>query len=407
MSMEMVAPAAVGLSEKRLARAGAVMQDYVDRGLIPGTVTLLARRGKVVHLQAQGMMDREAGKPMQTDTIFRIYSMSKPITCAAAMLLFEEGRFLLNDPVAQYLPEFAHVKVYAGCEGDRPVLVEPERPVTIHHLLTHTSGLSYGGLLGTPLEAMYRDANLLDPLIRLQAPLAELPARLAALPLVRQPGTGWHYGLSHDVIGRLIEVISGMPFDRFLAERLFGPLGMVDTGFYVPPAKIERFAAMYGPATNAGLPLLDAPEASPYTRTNYVSSGGGGMVSTAADYLRFASMLLNGGELDSTRLLSRKTVALITCNHVPSGQLSSVSAPDMLAPGYGYGLGVGVLMDPGLAGVLGSSGQYGWDGAATTQFWVDPQEQMIGIFMAQVLPWTTAPLVMHLYQTLAHQAIVD
>jgi CubicO group peptidase (beta-lactamase class C family) len=405
--MEVTRPGAAGLSEERLARVGPMLQGFIDRGQLPGAVTLLARHGKLVHLETHGMMDIEARKPMRADTIFRIYSMTKPITCAAAMLLYEEGRFLLNDPVADYLPEFANVKVYAGSHGGELVLAEPERPITIHQLLTHTSGLSYGGLPGTPLESIYMAAGLIDDLIRLQVPLAHMPARLAQLPLVRQPGTGFHYSISQDVIGRLIEVVSGMPFDRFLAERLLGPLGMDDSAFWVPPQKAERFAALYGPAKDGNLPLLDAPPASPFAQPQYVPSGGAGLLSTAADYLRFATMLLNGGELDGVRLLSRTTVDFITCNHIPAGQLSSVAGGGGLAPGYGYGLGVGVLLDPGVAGMLGSAGQYGWDGAAMTQFWVDPREEMIGVVMAQVMPWGEGPLIMHRFQVLAHQAIVD
>jgi CubicO group peptidase (beta-lactamase class C family) len=405
--MELATDGPAGLAAERLRRIDAVMQDTVDRGLTPGVVTLLARHGTIVHCHACGLMDREAGTAMQLDTICRIYSMSKPVTCTAAMMLYEEGRFLLDDPLARYIPAFENVKVYAEGHGTDLMLVEPERPVTIHHLLTHTAGISYAGLPGTPVATLYADANFLSPLIGLRYPLAELADRLAALPLVAQPGTRFHYSLAHDLLGYVIEVISGQAFDEFLAERLFGPLGMHDTGFYVPPEKTSRFAALYGPAGENGLPLLDAPSMSVFTRRNYHPSGGGGLVSTASDYARFAQMLLNGGQLEGRRLLSPRTVQFMTRNHLVPSPLALDVSPGDMRPGYGYGLGLGVLLNPGAAGILGSEGQYGWDGAATTQFWIDPCEDMLGVIMAQVLPWIAAPRIMHLFQVLAHQAIVD
>jgi CubicO group peptidase (beta-lactamase class C family) len=384
-----VAPEEVGLASSRLANMRAVMNRYVTEKKIPGAIGLIARRGKIAYQECFGMADIEAGKPMRLDTIHRIYSMSKPITSVAVMMLYEEGKFQLNDSVANYLPEFAKMQV--GVEEKDPQTGQPvlktvpaKRPITIRDLLRHTSGLTYGVFGDTLVDREYRKTKGV-----MDKDLTAFVTQLARLPLLYEPGTRWNYSLSVDVLGRLVEVLSGRSFEQFLQERIFAPLDMNDTGFYVPAGKKDRLAKLYvttkegklEPAAvcatwqecldkfpNAALSYLEPPT---------FKSGGGGLVSTAHDYLRFCQMLLNQGQYNGKRLLSRKTIQLMS-----SDNLGTI--PE-LAPGVGFGLGFAVSKAPGAAGMMGTPGEYNWGGAAGTKFWIDPQEELIGIFMIQIL----------------------
>jgi len=401
--MDTIRPEEVGLSATRLDRIAPAMQVYVDQGLPPGLITAVARRGKLVHFDCYGMRDVQAGKPMRLDTLLRIYSMTKPITAVALLMLLEGGRFLLDDPVSKYIPRFQDLKVYTGSTEAGVELADVEREITIRHLLTHTAGLSYGLFPDSPVEDLYREAGLLSSLVVLQVPLPELVRRLAELPLAHQPGTVWRYSLAYDVIGYLIGVLADLPFDVYLQEKILGPLGMADTGFYVPQDKLDRLAGLYGSWEDPSA-VADAPTvASPFADPTAHPSGGAGLVSTAADYMRFAQMLLNGGELDGTRLLGRKTVARMAMNHLPAGVL----LPQMFRNnevGAGYGLGVAVCIDAAQRPTLASTGMYGWSGAAGTQFWVDPREERVGLYLPQFFGVSG---VKHLFQNLVYQVLVD
>jgi CubicO group peptidase (beta-lactamase class C family) len=399
------------------------MQGYIDQNKLAGTIAMVARCGKVAYLEHFGMMDLEAAKPMQFDTIFRIYSMTKPIISVALMMLFEEGRFQLDDPVSKFIPEFADVKVLAaaaeeGADDKHPAdnkhpadskhpfeLTDLEREITIRHLLMHTAGLTYDFFEDSPVDAMYREAEILSPLGILQVPLPEMIQKLVKLPLTHQPGTTWRYSMATDVLGYLIEVLSGMSLDVFLEEKIFKPLGMEDTDFYVPEAKLDRFAAMYGPAENGGVELLDAPATSPYAKPTRCLSGGVGLVSTASDYIRFAQMLLDRGELDGTRLLGRKTIELMTANHLPD-ELIPIQVQPHTLHGCGFGLGFRVLVDAKRAGLLASESEFGWGGAASTSFFVDPKERLIGLLLTQLMPSRYYPIRNEL-KVLVYQALVD
>ena len=402
--MNICTPETVGLSSPRLERIRPVMQAYVDQSKLAGVITAIARRGRLAHFECFGMLDIEAGKPMQPDTIFRIYSMTKPITCAAALMLYEEGHFQLSDPVSRFIPGFKDVEVYAGETVAGFEFEELEREVTVRDLLTHTSGLVYGNPEGSPVEVMLWHANREDVVASYDLSLQEWTQGLLALPLAFQPGSRWHYGVSHDVLGRVIEVVSGLSFDAFLEDRVFAPLGMVDTGFYVPSEKINRFAANYGPGEDGGLVVIDAPATGKFSKPRRFLSGGGGLVSTTADYLRFCQMLLNGGELEGVRLLGRKTVELMTMNHLPA-ELLAMDLPNVNQDGYGYGLGVAVLIDVAQSALLGSEGLYRWGGAASTNFWIDPKEELIGLVMRQFMPSHLYPIRQE-FRVLAYQAIV-
>ena len=405
--MNAVAPEEVGVSSARLSRIGKVMQSYVDQGKLAGLTTMLARRGQIFHFECFGMMDIKADRSMQPDTIFRIHSMTKPITSVAVMMLYEHEDFQLQDPVSRFIPGFKDVRVFVNATGSGLELAKPEREVTIEDLLTHTSGLVYGDPEGSPVEAAVWEADREAEKVTPDETLEEWIQRLVRLPLAHQPGSRWHYGLSTDVLGYVVEVISGLTFDAFLEQRVFMPLGMVDTGFYVPQVKIGRLAAMYGPAEGSGLQLIDAPQTSAYSRPRRFLSGGGGLVSTASDYMRFAQMLLNGGEISGVRLLSRETVESMTMNH-----LSDELIPIQLDPltsylkGHGFGLGFAVIMDITQSGMLGSQGAFSWGGAANTFFWVDPRERLIGLIMPQFMPSGHYPIQRE-FQELCYQAIID
>ena len=383
------APEAAGLSAARLARVTSAMRADLDGGRIPGALALIARKGKLSYLETVGWADREQNKPMRPDTIFRIYSMTKPIVSAGLMMLYEEGKFSLKDPVSRYIPQLAKLQVME--EG---VLVPAKREMTIQDLLRHTAGLTYGAFSEGPVDELYKK---IQPLAA--ANLDGFIDRLAQLPLRQQPGSMWHYSVAVDVQGKLIEVLSGMKLDRFLAERIFRPLSMGDTGFTVPPAKQARFAQMYVPGKQ-GLEPAPARSSANYLKEDLdFFSGGGGLVSTAADYLAFCQMMLNGGELNGTRLLSRKTVELMTVDH-----LGGIGGRN--GTGYGFGLGFAVHTDPAGSGLNGSTGEYNWSGLAGTRFWIDPKEQLIAIYMIQVLP-PRNPDPGVLFKQLVYQSIVD
>lgn len=411
--IEIVAPEKAGFSATRLGRIGDVMRRYVDGGKLAGTVSLVSRRGQVVYFDDYGQRNLETGAEMTLDTLFRIYSMTKPITSVAALMLFEDGHYLLDDPIADYLPAFADVQVCVGMDMAGMRLARPERPPTVRDLMRHTAGLSYGWHQDTPVDQAYRDAAM----DKREFTLTEMVDRLATLPLVYHPGTAWRYSFSTDVLGRLVEVWSGESLDEFFQRHIFGPLGMTDTAFQVAPEKIDRFAACYtlpeiqgfvadsASASEKGrLIVQDAPETSKFAKPPVLLSGGGGLTASTGDYLRFCQMLLNGGVLDGARILSRKTVELMSMNHLPEELIPiAVTVPD---PGAGFGLGVKVLVDQAASGRLGSPGMYGWGGAATTVFWIDPVEEIIGIFMTQFMPSGHYPVTTQ-FQRTVYQALVD
>lgn len=399
-------PEDVGLASDRLARVSRWMQHQIEQQKLAGMITMIARRGQVVQFETCGKMDLAANKPMAADTIFRIYSMTKPLTSTAIMMLYEEGRFQLDDPISRFLPMFGKMRVFAGGTPEDYETVPAKREITFKDLLTHTSGLTYGFMEATPVDAIYR-AQKLDFQTE-EATLPEMMVRLARLPLLNHPGAEWNYSVSTDVLGALVEAISGMPFDRFLAERIIAPLGMVDTGFHVPEAKHARFAANYGKGDNGGLKLIDDPKTSRYLRPRKLCSGGGGLVSTAQDYMRFCQMLLRKGELDGVRLLGRKTVEFMTGNHLP-GDLADMGQPRFSESSYagiGFGLGFSVMLNPAKAEIVGSPGEYAWGGAASTAFWIDPKEEMIVIMLTQLMPSSTYPIRREL-RALTYQAIID
>jgi CubicO group peptidase (beta-lactamase class C family) len=396
------------MSSDRLARIDAFVERHLEAGHFAGAVTVVARRGKVVQFEAFGMQNIEFEVPMTKNSIFRIYSMSKPITSVAVMILFEEGRFLLNDPVSRYLPEFNGIEV--GVEeidktsGERVLKTVPaNREVTIRDLLRHTSGLSYGLWGDSLVDKMYLDREVL---MWKGTTIQDTVAKLAAIPLKQQPGTVWQYGLSTDVLGRFIEVVSGQPLDEFLERRIFSPLGMKDTGFFVPPAEAHRLTTVYTPnRENTAITPHDPESVNQYTYRTFTEevshfSGGGELVSTAADYLRFTQMLLNGGELDGVRILGPKTVELMTRNH-----LGDITMWDG-AGGYGFGLGFMIYPDSGTSGDILSEGSFAWGGMAHTGFFVDPEEELIGIFLTQILPEAPLPYS-DLFVPVVYQAIVD
>jgi CubicO group peptidase (beta-lactamase class C family) len=397
-SAGVVSPESVGLSAERLERLSRTLQEEAQQKRKAGIVALVARHGKTAYLQAFGMADTDSGRKMQTDNYFRLYSMTKPITSVALLMLYEEGRFQLNDPLDRYLPAFANVKVFAGEAGGRMQLADPKRKITVHDVFRHTAGFSYGFEAG-PVAAAYRAAGIdLDKVGSLQ----ELTDKLATLPLLYQPGERWVYSLAHDVQGRLVEVLSGMKLDEFVVKRITAPLGMKDTVFGIPPDRAARFANTYGPDGRGGLRLVDSPErgsdvpASNYKRFTDKPFGGHSLSSTAADYARFAQMLLNGGELDGVRILSRKTVELMTSDNLPPG----VAGP---GPGMRYGLGVWVIGSPAENANLASVGQFGWSGAATTHVVMDPKEKLVAILCSQHMPADFA--FMERFETLVYQAL--
>jgi CubicO group peptidase (beta-lactamase class C family) len=397
--MKIAKPEELGFSPGRLERIAPHMKTYIDSGELPGTLTLVSRKDKVVYTHGNGYIDIESKKPTQLDSIYRIYSMSKPITSVALMMLYEEGKVLLNDPVHKYIPEFADLKVYV----DGLTSVPCEQPMTIQHLLLHTSGFTYGFLNQSTVDMMYRNMDAEEQDI----PLDEWIKNLAKLPLNHQPGTAWRYSVATDVLGYVVQVISGMPFEDYLEAKIFKPLGMVDTAFYAPEEKHDRLATLYLSDLVVEKTLTERFKHAPKS-----SSGGGGLVSTITDYWRFCQMILNGGELDGVRLLGRKTVEYMTRNHI-APELLPIGFPDFTMNGSGFGLGFAVTMDAAQLQVISSDGAYEWGGAANTTFWIDPVEEIIVIMMTQLMTITkdgeeveTSDFKGHL-KALVYQALVD
>jgi CubicO group peptidase (beta-lactamase class C family) len=399
-----VSPDQVGLSTASLAAIDDRMDVYVEDGKLAGIVLLIAREGQVAHAGVYGKMDLESGIAMRRDALFRIYSMTKPITGVALMTLYDEGRLTLDEPVAKYLPGFEKVKVFAGQNGDGISVVDLKRPITIQDLMCHTAGLAYGLSRATPVDVMYTEAKLLDRTKNLDSMLE----RMLKIPLAAQPGEKWMYSISVDVQGKLIEAIAGKPLDQFFAERIFEPLKMKDTGFYVPPEKLDRLTVNYGRKDGTLMPI-DGSTTSQYATKPALLSGGGGLVSTADDYLRFAQMMLNRGELDGARILKSETVDLMTRNHLPEELVPIGLGPvRMMNMGFGLDLAVRVKVEPGEP--AGSLGEYGWGGAASTQFFVSPREELICIGMTQYMPST--PIYFQdarklLYSAIAEPAIAE
>jgi CubicO group peptidase (beta-lactamase class C family) len=394
-------PAEAGFDADRLTRIDRTYQRYVDEGKLPGFLAVIARDGKLVHVAKGGLRDIEASTPVEDDTLFRIYSMTKPITSVAAMMLWEEGAFELKDPIERWLPAFAGARVWAGGSQNKPMTVPATEPIRMWHLLTHTSGLTYGFHYAHPLDGVYRKHGF--EFAPLDKDLATATDEFATLPLLFEPGTEFNYSVSTDVLGRVIEVLSGQPLDVFLKERVLDPLGMRDTVF--GDADPARLAALY----DAGLTRNDRMGAGA-TQTPVFLSGGGGLVSTAADYHRFTSMVLGGGELEGTRLLGTRTLRYMGRNHLPGGaELKDVARPTISETqndGMGFGLGFSVVLDAAKTKELRSEGELAWGGLASTGFWVDPAERITAGFFTQLMPSSTYPLRSQLRQ-LTYQALVD
>ncbi len=374
--MEIVTPESVGMSASRLNDIDTAMQACIDQNIVAGITTLIARYGKVAHFGCYGKLDLALDKPIQADSLFRIYSLTKPITAVAALMLHDEGYFNLDDPVSKWIPEFQNFKVMQDSKNINSELVDLEKEITFWHLLTHTSGLGYDQSLHSPtplvpINEIYRDAKMFNPICVLQLPLQEFIQKVVGLPLIAQPGTTWHYSFASDVLGYLIGLISGKPFDVFLRERIFEPLGMHDTSFYVPQGKLERFGPLYSAPGENGLSVLDDVTASDFIRPDTVLSGGGGLVSSMSDYFRFMLMLANGGELDGIRLLKPDTATAMRTNQLAGSNVSG--PPWWIGMGYGFGVGVQGTDAP----------RFGWIGISGTIGWFYPREEMIVIAMPQ------------------------
>jgi CubicO group peptidase (beta-lactamase class C family) len=409
-----IEPAEAGLDADRLRRIDRNFARYVDDGRLAGWLAAVSRHGQVVHVGSSGARDAEAGLPVTTDTLWRIYSMTKPITSVAAMMLYEEGAFELTDPVSKFIPSFADVRVYAGGSDLRPVTSPATEPVRIWHLLTHTSGLTYGFHRVHPADAMHRAAGF-DGGGPAGVDLAGVCDIWAGIPLLFQPGSEWNYSVSTDVLGRVVEVASGQSLDEFFSSRIFGPLGMTDTFFHADEEQAERVAALYGmaPSTGKAVRLNEAGAAA--FRKPVMLSGGGGLLSTAGDYQRFLHMLLDqpsspAGELEGVRLLSPRTVRYMGRNHLPGGlDLATFGRPlhaESPMRGTGFGLGFAVVLDPAVGKVDCSQGELSWGGAASTAFWIDPAEGLTVSFFTQLMPSGAHPIRSQLRQ-LVYQAMVS
>jgi CubicO group peptidase (beta-lactamase class C family) len=388
----------VGFSSERLDRIAPVMQGYIDQGKLAGTLTLVARNGKIAYLNTQGMQDKKAKKPMAEDTIFRIYSMTKPITAVAAMILWEQGKFHMFDPISKYLPELANMKVYVSGSGDNMIVEEAKTPIRIIDLFTHTSGFSYG-FSNSEVDKLYQ--SKLSK--RKEFTRDNILSKFAELPLTHQPGTAWNYGVSTDIIGFLVEKLSGKKLGEYMQDTIFNPLGMQDTGFYVPSNKIDRLSQIYtADKTGQTVVSKDVPGGIDFLNDPKIHSAGGGLVSTMQDYFIFAQMMLNGGEINGVRILGRKTVKYMSSNHLPDHLIPYNKTSD----GEGYGLAMSVTVNPEMSGFMSSTGNYGWGGAASTYFRIDPQEKIIMISMAQFVP-----IGFHRYhddfRNLVYQALID
>lgn len=407
-----VEPGEAGFDAGRLARIDRHFTRYVDDGRLPGWLLTVSRGGKLVHVAAHGLRDMESGLPVETDTLWRWYSMTKPVTSVAAMMLYEEGALSLTDPVAKYIPSFADVRVLTGGSDQKPSTVPAIEPVRVWHLLTHTSGLTYGFHRANVTDAIYR-ANGFEWGQPKGFDLAAACDAFASMPLAFQPGSEWNYSVSTDVLGRVVEVVSGQRLDEFFAQRIFGPLQMTETGFSIPEADAERMAALY--VRGEGGMATRNPQMTPQTHTPRYLSGGGGLIGTAADYHRFTQMLLHrpgstAGELDGARLLGSRTVAYMARNHLPGnadleefGRRLFAESPSF---GTGFGLGFSVVLDAAAGKSLGSEGEFAWGGAASTAFWVDPAEEITATFFTQLMPSSTYPIRPE-FRQLVYQALVD
>ena len=400
-------PAEVGFDAGRLRRIDEHLSTYVDDGRLPGWLVLVSRRGEIAHLSTYGARDVASGAPVETDTLFRIYSMSKPITSVAIMMLYEEGRLELSDPVSKFIPSFADMRVYQAGPASSPVTRPAVEPVRVWHLLTHTAGLVYAFQHVSVVDELYRKAGF-DQGTPPGLDLAGAVDRWAELPLLFDPGTQWNYSVATDVLGRLVEVVSGMTLDRFFAERIFGPLGMTDTGFSIPESDFDRMASLYSATADGGLASTGSGRG--VLRPPAMLSGGGGLISSAGDYHRFTQMLLRGGELDGVRLLGSRTLAYMTRNHLPGGadleEFGRRVFAEVSYAGMGFGLGFAVVQDPVKHKVLGSPGEFNWGGAASTAFWVDPAEELTVVFMTQLLPSNALP-IRSLLRQVVYQALAD
>ncbi len=398
--IETARPEQVGISSERLSRIDKFMQEQIDNKKTGGIIVLVARKGKVVHHKAFGYADAESGKKMTTDNLFRLYSMTKPVTSVALLTLYEQGKFQLSDPLEQYIPAFKDVMVFAGVDDNGKMILEkPKRKITMHDVFRHTAGFSYGfgpDLVSKSYQEAGMDFQKMDS-------LKEFIEKLAKQPLLYQPGEKWVYSVAHDVQAYLVEYFSGMPFDKYCIENIFKPLGMKDAVFGIPKEYVSRYTTNYGPAKDGnGITPIDKPEESSYARFTEHPFGGLSLSSTTMDYLKFSQMLLNGGELNGVRILGKKTVELMRANHLPES-IPSIS----IGSGVGYGLGVSSLLNPAAAGNLGSIGNFGWGGAAATQVIIDPVEDMILLFFTQFMSSDPGMPMIGKFQTLAYQAIVE
>lgn len=418
--MNIVQPESIGLSSKRLTRVSGWLDRQMEEGRLAGGSVLIGRRGQVGYFETAGVADLDTGEAFSREAIVRAYSMTKPIVTAAAMMLYEEGCFQLDHPISAYLPEFTSSEVWTG--GELSNTVPAESPIAVWHIMSHTSGLTYGFMQSNVVDAEYRARGIEQPSPNIN--LEEWVKALSEIPLICHPGSEWNYSVSTDVLGRLVEVWSGMSLDVFLEERLFKPLGMVDTGFFVRAENKERLSAMYGPKVGAGLggvgqvplsergglKLLDKAEGSRYLAPATLLSGGGGLVSTMEDYSRFCQMMMNGGELGGKRLLAPSTIRHMRSNHLPDGKdMSQMGQPvwsETSYEGIGFGLGFAVVIDPIKAAIVASPGEHHWGGAASTFFWLDPVEDLWAIFLTQLMPSSTYPFRREL-RTLVYQAVVD
>lgn len=426
-SLDVVDPASIGLSADRLERVTAWLHAQVDDGRVAGGGVLIGRRGQVGYFGTAGHADKESKTPFAHNTLARIFSMTKPVTTVAAMMLYEEGAFQLDDPVALYLPAFANTRVWTGGDADLGSTVPAQAPMTVRQVMTHTAGLTYGFMHTNVVDAAYREYGIEFP--GAGGGLAQWIDRLAELPLICQPGAQWNYSVATDVLGRLVEVWSGMSLAEFFGERMFEPLGMRETGFHVDPDNHQRFASLYGPergggmssvaatstsgiapADRGGLKLLESGADSPYLQPAELYSGGGGLTGSMGDYARFCQMLLNHGELDGARLLSPTTVKFMRKNQLPENRdMAAMGQPvwsETSYDGIGFGLGWAVVLDPVKAHIVASEGEHHWGGAASTFFWLDPEEDLYTVFFTQLMPSSTYPIRREL-RTRVYQALVD
>ncbi|WP_019903460.1 serine hydrolase domain-containing protein [Methylobacterium sp. 77] len=400
-------PKTLGLCSDRLERVDGWMRRLVDEGKLAGLSVMLSRRGETAFFRAHGLADMARKTPFAADTITRIYSMTKPLTSVAVMMLYEEGRFQLDDPITRFLPEFADMRVFTGGNRVKAETEPAQRPITIRDLLTHTSGLTYGFMESTLVDALYRQ-NGVDFGEAQDAGLSEVVARLAKQPLLAQPGAEWNYSVATDLLGHLVAVIAGQDFGDFLKARVIDPLGMVDTDFFVPADKVSRLASNYSLFRDRSLKLYDDAVGSRFTSKPAIPSGGGGLVSTASDYMRFCRFILGGGALDDVRLLGRKTIDLMLMNHL-GGDLASMGQPrfsESTYTGIGFGLGFSVMIDPARAQIIGTPGEVAWGGLASTSFWIDPAEDLAVVMLAQLIPSSALPIRREL-RVLTYAALVD